>query len=92
MPFDADISRFIATLRETLSSPIPEPVFPTHLFLACDGCDRPMRSETAFLCRECIRAHGVSTPEGQRLMERGMEQVDAMLDAANAARCTGRWN
>ena len=80
----------LASIRETIASPIPD--LPQNLFLCCDGCAAPMRSETSFLCRRCIATHGVVSPEGERLTARGMEQVDAMHDAVGAARVSGRWN
>ena len=77
-------------IRETVASPIPD--LPQSLFLSCDGCGAPMRSETAFLCRSCISTHGVTTPQGERLAARGMQQVEEMHDAAGTARASGRWN
>jgi hypothetical protein len=79
----------LANIRETLASPIPD--LPQNLFLRCDGCAAPMRSETSFLCRSCLRTHGIMSPEGERLIARGMEQVDEMYDAVGAARVSGRW-
>jgi hypothetical protein len=32
------------------------------------------------------------SPEGERLIARGMEQVDEMYDVVGAARASGRWN
>jgi len=80
----------LANIRETLASPIPD--LPQNLFLCCDGCAAPMRSETSFLCRSCLRTHGIMSPEGERLIARGMEQVDEMYDAVGAARASGRWH
>jgi hypothetical protein len=80
----------LANIRETLASPIPD--LPQNLFLSCDGCAAPMRSETSFLCRSCLRTHGIMSPEGERLIARGMEQVDEMYDVVGAARASGRWN
>ena len=82
----------LARIRETLSRPIPDPVLPKQVFLRCDCCHAQMRSEISFLCRSCIRRIGVVSPEGQRLLAVGMEQVDAMHDAAATARFLGRWN
>jgi hypothetical protein len=79
-------------MRETLASPIPEPQWPESVFLRCDCCGSSMRSETSFLCRPCLQAHGMMSPEGQRLTAQGMEQVDEMHGAANEARASGRWN
>lgn len=82
----------IATIREALALPIPALDLPQNLFLLCDGCSAPMRSETSFLCSDCLRTHGVTSPVGMELLDKGMDQVEAMHDAVSEARCSGRWN
>jgi hypothetical protein len=80
----------LASIRETLATPIPD--LPHHVFLACDCCGARMRTETAFACRDCIHAHGAAGPAMQTVIDRGMTHIAAMHRAATEARAAGWWN
>ena len=94
--FEQLLDEAATAIMELLTQGIPEdgpaPSVPTQLFLRCDCCDRPIRSETLFVCRDCRRRYAATEEPMHGILMRGMDQLDAMRDTWSAAHCARSFN